>query len=300
MDEKEQKFDSTEKVEKSTDNSSGDDFAFYNENNKLLEDLLKSDEQHLMSQTGLGQSQEEPQEEQLINNKTIFIGCPKYKPTNWWLIFTVVISIYFVFSTFVFFVLLTPIQVVGRSMVPTINADYIQTAEDNGINKDLVYVRACDEYVVNDIVVFYSQKYKPSASEGSQFIKRIVAVGGDVVQFVKVGEALEFNTSVYSLYVNGKLVHEKFLNEQTGTDYTMELKKDENPYFKSLVEEGNPIVVPDNSIFVLGDNRKISDDSKYFGCVSLDDVIGKVIIHVGYDENMLEAIYKSIQKGYLF
>lgn len=77
------------------------------------------------------------------------------------------------------------------------------------------------------------------------YIKRIVAVGGDVVE-LRMGR----------LYVNKKLVEEPYVQ------------------YPGLYNMG-PITVPEGSVFVLGDHRTNSEDSRYFGPVSKDLLKGK-------------------------
>ena len=82
------------------------------------------------------------------------------------------------------------------------------------------------------------------------YVKRIVAVGGDVV---------EFRDS--KVYVNGEELEEDYLPEGTITE---------------------PIVfywirVPEGCVYVLGDNREKSLDSRRFGCIPVEKIEGKVL-----------------------
>lgn len=90
-----------------------------------------------------------------------------------------------------------------------------------------------------DIVVF---RY-PRQPE-RDFIKRVVAVSGDTVE-MRGGE----------VYVNGVLFPEVSTVRMSGGDF-------------------GPYVVPEDSVFVLGDNRSNSEDSRYFGEVPLEYIRG--------------------------
>ncbi|MGE5225216.1 MAG: signal peptidase I [Omnitrophica WOR_2 bacterium] len=91
-----------------------------------------------------------------------------------------------------------------------------------------------------DIIVF---RYPPDPSQ-VPYIKRVIGLPGDHVH-IEGGK----------VYINGELLAEPYLTVQTnrGGDWT----------------------VPDKSLFVMGDNRNNSSDSRSWGMVPLGNVIGK-------------------------
>jgi len=99
----------------------------------------------------------------------------------------------------------------------------------------------------NDIVVI-----KYPADIRQRIIKRVIAVAGDKVKI---------NDNI--LYLNGKSVNEFYKNENFMKDY-------------------DEVLVPQNSIFVLGDNRNFSKDSRSndIGFVKLNLLEGKVLIRL--------------------
>lgn len=80
------------------------------------------------------------------------------------------------------------------------------------------------------------------------YIKRIVALPGDKLE-VRNGK----------LYVNGRTVQEAYVNG---------------------VPQGNygPLTVPQDSVFVMGDNRNNSEDSRSFGALKRDHIVGQAIL----------------------
>lgn len=111
--------------------------------------------------------------------------------------------------------------------------------------KELIPVKEPEK---GDIVVF---EYPEDPSK--DFIKRVVAVGGDTVSIVDK-----------QLFVNGKPVADE-------------------PYAKysTLPTHGDnmkQIVVPENKLFVMGDNRDNSHDSRFWGFVDLSAVKGEAFM----------------------
>lgn len=92
-----------------------------------------------------------------------------------------------------------------------------------------------------DIVVF-----RLSNNPAQRYIKRLIGLPGDTVR-VAGGD----------VYINGHLLSEPYLPVRTNRGGTWE--------------------VPPGSIFVMGDNRNNSSDSRSFGPVSLEQVIGKAV-----------------------
>jgi len=87
------------------------------------------------------------------------------------------------------------------------------------------------------------------------YIKRVIAVAGDTVQIKEDG-----------VYVNGKLLDEPYVNNESKPNYigvSQDLK--------------NGVTVPEDHIFVMGDNRNHSKDSRAIGFVPVDCILGKVI-----------------------
>ncbi len=99
-----------------------------------------------------------------------------------------------------------------------------------------------------DIVVFEYPK-----DPEKNFLKRVVAIGGDRVE---MRDAI--------LYVNGDAVSEPYLKQP-------DLDNSTKPSSWSNYSE---VVVPNNSYFVLGDNRDKSQDSRYFGFVEQGRIKG--------------------------
>jgi len=131
-----------------------------------------------------------------------------------------------------------------------------------------------------DIVVFKYPK-----DESKDFIKRIIGIEGDKIEIRND-----------TLYVNEEKIKTEFIAKYNDNNISDADRYEE--YFgerKHLIldqykmhENFGPVTVPENSIFVLGDNRDNSQDSRYWGFVSLDKVIGKALyIYWAQDKSRL-------------
>jgi len=104
-----------------------------------------------------------------------------------------------------------------------------------------------------DIIVFIYPK-----DRSKDFIKRVIGQEGEKISIVQ-----------NKIYVNDQVVEDPWGHFAE--------KKAWSQYFPSM-ESFGPVVVPKDSLFVLGDNRDNSQDSRFWGFVHLDEVKGKAFI----------------------
>jgi len=174
------------------------------------------------------------------------------------------VTLAIVFS-FIIFSIITPSEVDGPSMEPTFyNGERVYTdrlpqwfsTTDFGKATGLSYNRG-------DVIVFF----KPTL--GSSLIKRVIGLPGDTIK-IDAGK----------IYVNGQLLVESYIPSDTFTK-SGNLKEGEE--YKVQIEEtdanGNKVINQD-VFFVMGDNRAVSNDSRYIGFIKREWMQGKVIFRL--------------------
>lgn len=148
-----------------------------------------------------------------------------------------------VIIAFVITTFIRPTLVKGESMSPTLhNNNYL-------IIDKISYMMHKPEK--DDIVVFKSHLKNTDGKE-KDLIKRIIAVEGDEIE-IDDGE----------IYVNGEKLEEGYTN---GSYTSGEVK----------------VKIPLNQVFVMGDNREVSVDSRdpSVGTINIDTIKGKVLIRL--------------------
>lgn len=132
------------------------------------------------------------------------------------------------------FTICDPVRVSSASMAPTVCAGDVVVVNHLAPRRGLA---------VDDIVTF------PHPTEGTEQIKRIVALGG---QSVAIADA--------QLLVDNKVVVEPYVDASTI----------DGVYF-------GPVTVADGTVFVMGDARELSIDSRTFGAIPVDAVDGRMV-----------------------
>jgi len=132
-------------------------------------------------------------------------------------------------------------QIPSKSMQPLLfPGDYITVS-------NLAYVEKSPKR--KDVVVFHQSKKNDSQSK-IQYIKRVVAVAGDNIQLQNG-----------MLFVNKKIVSESYVSSSNNkTPYSLQMEL---------------ITIPENHVFVMGDNRDNSADSRILGTIPKNEIFAK-------------------------
>ena len=150
--------------------------------------------------------------------------------------------IFFVIQTFV----AQPYKVQQQSMEHTLEPDQY-------VLVDKLTPRV-DTYKRGDIVVF-TPPVDWVQDDGTPFIKRVIGLGGDAVE-IRDGH----------VYINGTKIDEPYL---------FAAQPGEPPQPTTVPGDENRWVVPSGELFLMGDHRSNSEDSRTFGTVPTKQVIGR-------------------------
>src|SRR5487761_19526 len=115
-----------------------------------------------------------------------------------------------------------------------------------------------------DIVVFsHPPLDECGGPQGSDLVKRVIAVPGQTIY-----------SSGNSIYVNGRLLAEPYLPHPDPLGPPIPDASSQHPYR-----------VPPGEFYVLGDNRTISCDSRYWGPIKGSSIVGKVVLVWWHDDH---------------
>jgi len=151
---------------------------------------------------------------------------------------------------FIYALLFRPFEVKGDSMFPNFHDGEYVITNLIGFEDIKVYHASFGSLKLGDVVVFNA----PPATQNTDkdYIKRVIGVPGDTVA-LKDG----------NVYLNEKLL-----------DESAYLKSDVKTYGSAFLKDGDKVNVPQGQYFVMGDNRMYSSDSREWGFVTRDEVVG--------------------------
>lgn len=179
-------------------------------------------------------------EEEEVTPKTNW----KKEILDWVVAILIAVGLALIIRNYVF----TLVKVQGESMEPTLQ------------NSDRLYVnRFLYTPEKGDVVIFV-----PGSDPNRPYIKRVIATEGDT---------LYIDPETGDLYVNDVLLDEPYIKNKS-TRF--------GPYIFSLMQKGeysreNPMVIEDDHIFAMGDNRNNSKDSRDLGQIPENEILGGAV-----------------------
>ena len=151
-------------------------------------------------------------------------------------------------STFLTLVVVAAVAVLVAVLFLPVLRIYGKSMNGTLDNGDIVVSVKSSNMKTGDVIAFYYNN--------NILVKRVIAGPGDWVDIDKDG----------NVFVNNERLNEPYLDDKAYGETNIEL----------------PYQVPDGRIFVMGDNRKVSIDSRNtsIGCVSEEQIVGKIVYRV--------------------
>ncbi|MEE9493450.1 MAG: signal peptidase I [Gammaproteobacteria bacterium] len=181
--------------------------------------------------------------------------------------------------------LVEPFRIPSGSMMPTLlSGDFILVNKfAYGIrlpvlNKKVIEIGAPER---GDVMVFRYPK-----DPGTDYIKRVVGLPGDRIQYknkvltINGEQVAQLPAGIYNgkgsaMSMSGAAVREEVLGEA----------KHQLLVISRVSGKGADLVVPEGEYFVMGDNRDNSNDSRYWGTVPVENLVGKAfMIWMNFDK----------------
>lgn len=180
---------------------------------------------------------EGPKDEDITLGKQIF---------SWLELFVIAFSLVLLLMTFI--ARHSPVS--GESMEPTLQPNDVLVVSDIGNDRE-----------IGDIVIVQSE----NSSLARPLVKRIIAVGGQTIR-------IDFDT--WEIFIDGELLEESYLDS---TDKSLPMNKESIPlFFNRITDSVYEQTVPEGYVFVMGDNRNNSTDSRTLGFIDERHIVGEV------------------------
>lgn len=189
-----------------------------------------------------------------------------------------------------------PFRIPTGSLKPTLNVgDFILVNKyAYGVRLPILHTKIFknEEPKRGDIMVF---RWPPNPSY--DFIKRVIGLPGDRISYIdKV------------LYVNGEKIPQEFIQNSTdidenGNQWNVALKKEDffgiqhdiYQVIDRVNEDFRDVVVPPGMYFMMGDNRDSSADSRYWGFVPEQNIVGKAVrVWMSWDAGQYNIRWKRL------
>ncbi len=189
-----------------------------------------------------------------------------YNVLDWLIILPICVVISSFFFNFIFSVT----EVSGDSMYPTIS------------NGETLVLNYTSNFKRGDIVVIgVTKKHNKFVNEDKYYIKRIIGLPGEQIQFKE-------EDGMVNIYINGEIFNQSFYHDENsyqnfdldsyyGGSHQLKLDLNGDATFEYLDYDGNEQstkVIPQGFYFVLGDNRRVSNDSRQIGLIRKTDIVG--------------------------
>lgn len=174
-----------------------------------------------------------------------------------------------------------PFRIPSNSMMPTfLTYDFLLVDKISyGIHLPILNTELLDigDPQRGDVVVFRYPNYEQQKSyKGADFIKRVIGIPGDRIEYIND-----------KLTINGKLVEHQRIGTYTGIEKGVKMTG--YKHYRELLDNkphdvllhpnrssiGVRLIVPKGHYFVMGDNRNHSSDSRFWGFVPEEYIVGR-------------------------